>query len=213
MDRQTPPAPRTLAAALDTAIADGRALLDASKGTYTFDAHRWHDGSDPDEPCGVCAAGAVMARSLRVSPGEELDPGDFDGAWHWVLLGIDAMRSSDWARAFETMRMRHRTDTDEEEGEDEGLARSGARGASPDCAYAATMRWEDVEETLDHLFADAVESALDDAPDPLADAWATASEFDDADAYRRFLDLARTRVLPIVDQCERETLALARDAH
>ena len=93
------------------------------------------------------------------------------------------------------------------------LARSGARGASPDCAYAATMRWEDVEETLDHLFADAVESALDDAPDPLADAWATASEFDDADAYRRFLDLARTRVLPIVDQCERETLALARDAH
>ena len=47
MKREIPPAPRTLAAALKVAIANGRTLLDAPHRHYVFAADRWDDGTDP----------------------------------------------------------------------------------------------------------------------------------------------------------------------
>ena len=63
------------------------------------------------------------------------------------------------------------------------------------------------------MFANAVGAALEGEDDDLADAWDEASKFNSTGSYRRLLDVAENRILPIVARCGRETFAHARDAH
>ena len=195
MKRETPPAPRTLAAALKVAIADGRTLLDAPHGQYVFKADRWHDGSDPEAPCAICAAGAVMARTLGASPDEEVAPHRFDGDWGWALCTIDAMRRARWASAFAMMHLRERTGVN-----DEDTSRLAHM-------VAWEKDWKVVEGDIDWTFGEALENAIEAAPGTLARRWSGAGTFNNADGYRRFLDLAGHHILPIVTRCERDTLA------
>ena len=200
METRNPKAPRTLAAALDVAIRDGRALLEGPRERYIFDAHSWHDPTGAGEPCAVCAAGAVMARSLRGRPTDDLNPGTFGDGWDASLRAIDDMRAARWANAFEAMRLRNRETDDGEDIDDPGAMDTLAE------------HWQAVGEECNCVFANAVGAALDSEDDDLAGAWDEASEFRDADSYRRFLDLAENRILPIVARCERETLAHAHNA-
>ena len=197
MDRDLPPAPRTLAAALAIAIDDGRTLVDAAQGRYAFDAHRWHEAASLDAPCTVCAAGAVMAQRLGARPTDELEACQFRDGWDWVLHSINAMRSAQWEAAFAMMGMRNRAGPSVRDGPGTGM--SNWVGA-----------WDDTGKPARERFARAVTEAIENAGEDLADAWATAAAFVDAGEYRWFLDLAADHVLPIVERCEREAVALAR---
>ena len=212
MDKHRPPAPRTLAAALAIAIADGRALLDAPDRHYAFDARRWHGQGWQDARCVVCAAGAVMAQRLGAQRTDTLDASDFRDGWDWVLYAINAMRISDWASAMWKMRMRHRTARDGEDAPRDARSETSGEAAAGAAMYAQVRHCGPHPEELDDQFARAVEDAIERAPIGLARAWLTASEFRDAGGYRWFLDLAREHILPIVERCERETLAHARSA-
>ena len=214
METPIPPAPRTLAAALKIAVEDGEALLAASQGEYAFDASRWHAGAKAGKPCAVGAAGAVMARRLRADPSTELDPSNFGRAWGWVLQSIDAMYAANWVDAFETMRRRnHITTNDEHERAEPPDGCSEEEDADAEM-YGWAEDWreagEDIRE-LDFLFAQDVEWEVQEAGQDLAGAWYRAAGFGNADQYRAFLDLARRRILPIVERCERETLTGARN--
>ena len=99
---RAPPAPRTLAEALGVALADGRALAGQDRdgdARYTFNSGVWHDG-EGCATCMVCAAGAVMARTLGSPPQRTIYPESFAHAWTCALQAIDALRAEHWRTAF-----------------------------------------------------------------------------------------------------------------
>ena len=114
-----PPAPRTIAQALGIAVADGRALLADTETRYHFDAglwhcarharperfdnERWESRADPRTACAVCAAGAVIARSLGARAEQDIGPLSVPRTWRNTLYAIDAMRSFRWERAWDVM--------------------------------------------------------------------------------------------------------------
>ena len=102
-----PPAPDTLARALRVALADGRARANASRAgdtRYTFDSTHWHASRNADrDACAVCAAGCVMAGTLRAHPTDMAYPPRFGFAWERTLRAIDALRSKEWRRAYDAM--------------------------------------------------------------------------------------------------------------
>ena len=112
MPTPQPPAPTTLAGALALAIADGRAMLARSDETYRFRALQWHTpqhtSADAMPVCLVCAAGAVMAGTLKVAPKDLVYPGMFDTPWENTLEAIDALRAGAWHVAWNEMHPRTR---------------------------------------------------------------------------------------------------------
>ena len=91
-------APTTVSGAVRLAIIDGRALL-AEGDRYTFHHGAWHNGSYAHSMCAICAAGAVMARRFGVW-GKTVSPSDFGPAWERVLRCIDAVRETEFGRAW-----------------------------------------------------------------------------------------------------------------
>ena len=102
-----PSTPETLAGALRVALDDGRALARrARRGDtrYTFDSVHWHTGVNPwCDTCAVCAAGAVMARTLGCPELETTFPDRFAYPWERTLKAIDALRARRWRSAFDAM--------------------------------------------------------------------------------------------------------------
>ena len=128
MTEQTrPDAPRTIAEALHIAVADGRALLADAEARYHFDAGTWHSArcdapekfdnerwekrARADAVCAVCAAGAVIARSLGAGADTDIGPLAVPPRWRKALYAIDATRGFRWERAWGAMHGERR-DTD-----------------------------------------------------------------------------------------------------
>ena len=97
-------APETLARAMRIALADGRALTQdarSDEGRYRFDASRWHaPHGERRDTCTVCAAGAVMAGTLRCPPDATAYPDSFAYPWECVFKSINGLRLRDWRSAF-----------------------------------------------------------------------------------------------------------------
>ena len=110
-----PEAPETLAGALRVALADGWALADEPRDggkRYMFYSGTWHYGAG-EEPgaCVVCAAGSVMAGTLRSPPDATLEPSAFAQTWTAVLQAIEAARTTRWRDAFGAMHGRRHPGT------------------------------------------------------------------------------------------------------
>lgn len=80
--------PDTLWELLDVALADLRAV--EADDRYAVSMGFWH--APIDGTCVVCAAGAVMAESLGVSPGRSVLPEYFDDITAKKLCVINSLR-------------------------------------------------------------------------------------------------------------------------
>lgn len=68
---------------------------------YHINMREFHEGMISTEfKCEVCFAGAVMARTIKVSPFMNAMPDDFDDATEAKLNALDAFRSGDIEAAF-----------------------------------------------------------------------------------------------------------------
>ncbi len=61
---------------------------------YKIDMTKWHRPAGTNK-CEVCLAGAVMAKSLKVYPNEELAPVDSSHSTARKLIAIDCLRMGD----------------------------------------------------------------------------------------------------------------------
>ena len=96
------PAPQTLRASLEHAVADGRALLKRDR-RIAPDVGVWHEAARDGRPHKIGAAGAVMAMTLGVGPKEYAAPGHFAPRWRAALLAIEAARAGNWAGAWQVL--------------------------------------------------------------------------------------------------------------
>lgn len=59
---------------------------------YRVDMDAWHEGLQHREPCTVCMAGSVMAKTLGVDPERDSGPWNFQPDTDSKLCAIDAFR-------------------------------------------------------------------------------------------------------------------------
>ena len=62
---------------------------------YIVNPHEWHQPQPGINPCHVCLAGAVMAKTLKVPPSETRAPLDYDLNLRAKLKFIDSVRIQD----------------------------------------------------------------------------------------------------------------------
>lgn len=96
--------PTTPSALIRLALQD----LEACEKDARYYIHMgwWHSPSATDNSveksgCAVCAAGAIMARTLGCSPDQDLLPDGFDQEVRDALLAVDSLRVGDTRWAFE----------------------------------------------------------------------------------------------------------------
>lgn len=80
------------------AIRDFREVLRLKK--YRINMGTWHQPTPRGKTCQVCLAGAVIARSLAVSPKKEHCPMDRQGATSRKLQALNAFRVGSFGAAF-----------------------------------------------------------------------------------------------------------------
>lgn len=81
--------PNKLYKLIRVALADMRKCMESDK--YEIQMGVWHAPVE-DGICAVCAAGAVMAQTLKRKPTRELDPFDFSVDIQTKLLSLNALR-------------------------------------------------------------------------------------------------------------------------
>jgi hypothetical protein len=87
--------PNTLSELLALAIEDMRVI--AKDPRYELDMNLFH--SPIGDKCYVCLAGSVMARTLKLPPGENYIPDEFDKDTFNKLYALDALRIGDLVEA------------------------------------------------------------------------------------------------------------------
>lgn len=75
---------------------------------YRVNMGDWHCGDEGLQPCEVCMAGAVMAKTLKVERSQNASPYSFDSSVAGKLLAIDFLRNGDVASAIDTLSVNHR---------------------------------------------------------------------------------------------------------
>lgn len=87
--------PEEPSALIRLALADLK-KVERDKAHYVVNMNMYHEPDDfqyRKRKCTVCFAGAVMAGTLRASPGWSLDPSDFDTDTKKKLIALDYFRS------------------------------------------------------------------------------------------------------------------------
>lgn len=67
------------------------AVVESMKKDYVVDMHVWHI-QERGEPCAVCFAGSVMAKTCGMNPARAVEPSDFTDKTHRKLMSLDYFR-------------------------------------------------------------------------------------------------------------------------
>jgi hypothetical protein len=91
--------PDKLSELIDVTVADVELCMRDPR--YRWVPCSWHE--PVDNYCGVCLAGAVMAKSLDAPPDDMMFPNDYTGRDHVKLLALEGLRNGDISAALYIM--------------------------------------------------------------------------------------------------------------